>query len=194
MSENKVRFGLKNVHYAILTEGSSNSWDTPVAVPGAVSLSLDSNVASEPFYADNVTYYQTFANNGYTGTLEMARIPEGMLSDIWGIAADADGVIREYSNVRPNPFALLFQVDGDADQELYLLYRCVPSSKPSPGSQTTEDTATPQTQSFDISALPLVTGADEQQGLIKAHAGSSASTAIREAWFSAVNVPTPESE
>lgn len=190
MAENKVRFGLKNVHYAVLTEGSTNVWATPVAVPGAVSLDLEANVASEDFYADNVAYYRTFANNGYNGTLEMAKISESMLADIWGIAAGTDNVIREYADAQPKPFALLFQIDGDADQELNVLYRCLPSSKPTAGSQTTEDTATPVTQSFDFSALPLVTGADNQQGLIKARTGSATASATKEAWFTAVNVPT----
>lgn len=190
MAENKVRFGLSNVYYAVLTEGSTNAWATPVAVPGAVSLDLSANVASEDFYADNVAYYRTFANNGYTGTLEMAKISEQMLSDIWGITADATNVIREKSGIEPKPFALLFEIDGDADQEYNVLYRCLPSSKPTAGSQTTEETAAPVTQSFDFSALPLVTGADEQLGLIKARTGSATAAATKTAWFTAVNVPT----
>ena len=190
MAENKVRFGLKNVHYAVLTEGSANAWATPVAVPGAVSLDLEANVASEDFYADNVAYYRTFANNGYNGTLEMAKISESMLADIWGIAAGTDNVIREYADAQPKPFALLFEINGDADKELYVLYRCLPSGKPTAGSQTTEDTATPVTQSFEFSALPLVTGAANQLNLVKSHTGSNTSTATKEAWFTAVNVPT----
>lgn len=189
MAENKVRFGLKNVHYAVLTEGSANSWATPVAVPGAVSLDLEANVASEDFYADNVAYFRTFSNNGYTGTLEMAKISEAMLADIWGIEADANGVIREKTGVQPKPFALLFEIDGDADQEFNLLYRCLPSGKPTAGSQTTEETASPVTQSFGFSALPLVTGVEAQLGLIKARTGSSTSETIKSAWFTAVNVP-----
>ena len=190
MAENKVRFGLKNVHYAVLTEGSTNAWATPVAVPGAVSLEISANVASEDFYADNVAYYRSYANNGYTGTAEFARITEAMLSAIWGITADGTGVIREKAGDEPKPFALLFQIDGDQDDELYVLYRCLPSSKPTVGSQTIEENATPVTQSFEFSALPLVTGAASQQGLIKAHTGASASTSVRSGWFSAVNVPS----
>lgn len=191
MAENKVRFGLSNVHYAILTEGTTNAWATPVAVPGAVSLTVDANVASSDFYADNVAYYRTFANNGYTCTLEMARISEAMLSDVFGMAADSTGVIREKAGVEPKPFALMFKVEGDQDDEDYLFYRCLPSTKPSEGSQTTsENGAEPQTQSFDFSALPLVTGADVQKGLIKAKTGSTATTAVKSAWYSAVNVPS----
>lgn len=190
MAENKVRFGLKNVYYAVLTEGSTNSWATPVAIPGAVNLTLDSNVSSTDFYADNVTYYKTFANNGYTGSLEVARIPDQMLTDIWGMTKDGTSkIVYEKSGVKPKPFALLFQVDGDADNELNVLYRVLPGSKPSAGSQTTEESADPATQSFDISALPLVTGSAAQLGLIKGRSSDDTPTATKTAWFSAVPVP-----
>lgn len=190
MAENKVRFGLSNVHYAVLTEGTTNAWTTPVHVAGAVNLSIDPNVATSDFYADNISYFRTYANNGYDCTLELARIPDQMLADIWGIEADTTGVIREKSDVEPKPFALMFEVKGDKDKELNLLYRCLPSGKPTEGSQTTEESAEPVTQSFDFSALPLVTGADAQQGLIKARTTDTASTAVREGWFTEVNVPT----
>lgn len=190
MAENKVTFGLSNVYYSVLTEGSSNSWATPVAVKGAVNLSVDSNVASNDFYADNVTYFRTYANNGYNCTLEMARISDAMLADVWGMTADGTGVIREKSATAPKPFALLFQAEGDQGAELHVLYRCLPSGKPSIGSQTTEESAEPVTQSFDFGALPLVTGTANQLGLIHARTTSTASTAVLTGWFSAVNVPT----
>lgn len=185
----KVRFGLKNVHYALLTEGSTNAWGTPVAVPGAVSIDLSSESSATPFYADNVTYYQTFADNGYSGTLEMAMIPDTMLTDVWGYDLDAtDKLVYEYSDEQPKPFALLFQVETDDDPQLFAFYRVVPSSKPTQGSSTVEDTVSPLTQSFDFNALPLVTGTTNQIGLISGRTTDSTPTATLEAWFSTVQV------
>ncbi len=190
MAENKVRFGLKNVYYAVLTEGSTNSFATPVAVPGAVSMTLDSNVSDGTFYADNISYYKTFANNGYTGTLELARIPDAMLKDIFGMTVGTDKILYEASGVNPKPFAMMFQIEGDQQEELNVLYRVVPTSKPSAGSQTVEETVEPVTQSFDFEALPLVTGVTAQQGLIKGRTVTDTTTAIRSAWFTQVQIKT----
>lgn len=197
MAENKVRFGLKNVHYAMLTEGdaeTANTYGTPVAVPGAVSLTMDSNGTDGTFYADNVAYYKTFANNGYTGELEMARIPDQMLKDVWGMTEDATSkVLYEKTGIQPKPFALMFQIEGDQNEELNVLYRVAPTSKPSAGSQTVAEEVEPITQTFEFEALPLVTGPSYQAGLIKARTQDATPAATRDAWFTTVQIPSAAS-
>lgn len=187
---NKVNFGLSKVHYAILTEGATNSWDTPVAVPGAVSLTIDDNSTSSPFYADNITYYRSFANNGYSGTLELAKVPEAMLADVFGITEDStDKVIYERTGTAPAPFALLFQREGDQGPEMAVLYKVTPTSKPTLGSSTIEDSPEPVTVSFEFEATPLTTGAASQLGLISARTADDTADATKTSWFTAVKVP-----
>lgn len=193
MAENKVRFGLKNVYYALLTEAAdsntNNVFGTPKAVPGAVSMTMDSNGTDGTFYADNVAYYKTFANNGYTGSLEMARITDEMLEDVWGMTVE-NGILTEKNNVQPKPFALMFQISGDKNEELYVLYRVVPTTKPSMGSETVAEQVEPGTQTFDFEALPLVTGPSYQAGKVFGRTVESTSTAIRTAWFTDVQIAT----
>lgn len=56
---NKVKYNLKNVHAAKMTETDqegtpSFSYETPQAIPGAVSISLDAEGESSPFYAGGI--------------------------------------------------------------------------------------------------------------------------------------------
>lgn len=183
MAENKVQFNIKNVHYAVLTTTVSNgvesySYATPVAVPGAVTLTLDPAGSVEPFYADGIVYYNAIANNGYSGTLEMARFPDQMMQDIWGMTLTS-GVLTENSQTEPALFALLYEIDGDADEQLYALYNCS-AARPGVGSTTTTDTKTPQTQSAELTAAP------RGDGKVLARTTSTAATATKSGWFSSV--------
>ena len=101
---NKVKYNLKNVHAAKLTESvvdgvTSFSYDTPKAIPGAVSISLDAEGDSSPFYADGIVYFRTSSNNGYSGDLEMALIPEWFRTEILREKLDNKGVLVEKSDV-----------------------------------------------------------------------------------------------
>ena len=142
---NKVKYGLKNVHAAILTEtvvdGVTNySYGTPKPVPGAVSISLEAQGETSPFYADDIVYFRTNANNGYSGDLEIALIPEWFRTDILQENDDANGVLVEKSDIGESvKFALLFEFTGDANGIRHVLYNCS-ASRPSLESQTKEET------------------------------------------------------
>jgi phi13 family phage major tail protein len=180
-TEKKVQFNLKNVHYAIMsTIGSDPAWETPVPVPGAVTLTLDPQGETTPFYADGIVYYQSIANNGYSGDLEMAMFPEQMLKDVWGMEeVETDFVLIEKSNVEPKPFALLYQIDGDTGNDFYCLFNCT-GTRPGIGSTTTTETKEPQTQTSTITAVPL------ENNDVYARTGSKTTEEVKTNWFKKV--------
>lgn len=182
--ENKVQFNLKNVHYAVMTTtGASPAWSTPVAVPGAVSLSLDPQGEVSPFYADGIVYYQSAGNNGYSGDLTMARFPDQMMQDVWKFELNStDKVLIENVNVEQASFALLFQIDGDADNQYYCLYNCT-GTRPPIASQTNEDTKEPQTQASTISAVAL------ENGNVMARTTAETTEKVKAQWFQKVYEP-----
>ena len=179
IAENKVRFGLKNVHYAVW---DGTAYGTPVAVPGAVNLDLDASGEMTKFYADNIAYYVASGNQGYEGSIEMARIPDQMLIDIWKYSqGQTSKVLTESADAEAATFALLYQIDGDQDNEYYALYACS-AGRPSIGSQTKEEAKEPVTQEFDISATPRA------DGKVFAKTTKDTPVATKNAWFTSVFV------
>lgn len=152
---NKVKFGLKNVYYAVATiSGSTVTYATPVAIPGAVNLSLDAQGEETNFYADDTKYYNVTNNTGYSGDLEVAKFPDAFMSDIFGLSADTDGTIFEDAENEPAQFALLFEFAGDANKTRHCLYLCS-CSRPALASGTLTESKEPVTESVTITASPL---------------------------------------
>lgn len=154
---NKVHFGLKNVHYALITYTDGvPSWGTPVAVPGAVSLTLSKEGSDTDFYADDVKYFHLAGNNGYTGSLEMADFPVTMRKDLWNQEQSTTGkMLIEDVNAQPAEFALMFEIDGDQSPDRYCFFRCQ-AARPDVASATKADTTEVQTQSCDLTVMPVI--------------------------------------
>lgn len=155
MAENKVQFGLKNVHYAVLGD---SGYASPKPVPGAVNLSLSAEGDMQKFYADNIAYYVTNTNNGYSGDLEIARIPDAMYEEIFGFEKTVtSNVLSEVANAQAVTFALLFQINGDQNDNCYVLYACT-AGRPDIAGSTIGESTEPKTQTVSISAVPTADG------------------------------------
>lgn len=180
-TENKVKFGLSKCYYAIYDE-TAGTYGTPVAVPGAVSLTLDPQGDQSVFYADNVQYYVTYSNNGYSGDWEIARIPDQMRQDLWGDTLHStDKTLTESSTTEPAHFALLFQIEGDQQERLAVFYNCV-AARPGAGSQTIAENKEVQTDTCSITASPRT------DGKVKCVTTKDTPAATVSGWFSAVYI------
>ena len=184
MANNKVKFNLWNVHYApLLTNTTSKiEYGAPIAIPGAVSLSLDPTGENTPFYADGIEYYTISNNMGYSGDLEIALIPESFRVDILKEKHDSNNVLIENKDINVGKFALLFRFDGDIRAINHVMYNCS-VSRPKIGSKTNEESKEVQTETLTISAKPLV------QGYVKAKTGDSTPQKVYDNWFKSVYLP-----
>lgn len=183
-TKNKVKFNICNVHYAKITKDDSGNvtFATPVAIPGAVSISLDPTGEPESFYADGVEYYTINNNQGYDGDLELAMIPEDFRKDILMETADTNNVLIENSNSETGSFALLFEFDGDVRKIKHLLYNCS-ASRPSIESSTNEEDKEVKTETLTIKARPLA------NGYVKAKTGDTTTAETYDNWYSEVYQP-----
>ena len=183
----KVQFGLSKAYYAVITNGE---YGTPVALPGAVSLTLNREGGEpEKFWADNIAYYVSPATNGgYTGTLTLAKVHDQFKREVLGEIVDDNGMQIEIADAQPKSFALMYEVEGDADQKRYVFFNCTAQRVAAPAN-TKSDSTTPDTQDLEFTAIGKdFTLAGETKSVVKGSA-VTADTAFAD-WYTAVPVPT----
>lgn len=179
---NKVKFGLQNVYFAKLTEsGGTITYATPVAMPGAVNLSLSIAGDSNDFYADDIVYFSASANQGYEGDLEIALMPDAFRTTILGETVDTNGAWLEDASVIPERFALGGEITGDDASRRFWFYNCS-VSRPNVEASTKEASITPQTDTLSIKAMPRST--DSAVKIVMEE--SSTNTTAYNGFFSAV--------
>lgn len=184
--KNKIKFGLKNVHYAVATIDELTNTATYGAVkpwPGGVSLSMEAQGDTTKFRADNIDYWIGRPNNGYEGDLESAKVPEDFKKDVLGEIEDSNGVMLEDQGAKTVHFALMFQFEGDITATRLVLYNCV-ASRPSVEGSTTSESIEPQTEKVSINAT-AIHNASLDKDIVKARVDEKESGTYA-SWFTTV--------
>ena len=184
-ANNKVKFGIKNCFYAVATiaDNGSATYAAPVALKGAVSLSLEAQGENSPFYADDIVYYTSSANSGYQGDLELALVPDSFKTDVLGYGTDTNGILYEDADAEAKQFALIFEFSGDAHATRHVMYNCT-ATRPATGSSTVTETKEPQTESMTITATSIY-NASLDKNIVKASCTPDQTTQYS-AWNTAV--------
>lgn len=190
---NKIKYGLKNVYYAIGTPNTSGgmTYSTPVAFPGAVSLSLEPQGENTPFYADNIVYWVGNGSTGYQGDFEVARVIDSFKEDVLGMVKDGKDVLVEDMNAQIVHFALLFQFEGDVKATRHIMYNCTCTRAADSGS-TKNESIEPQTETLTMAATSIYSAALDTD-VVKAEANESSDSSTYESWFTTVYLPTAPS-
>jgi len=157
MPDNKVKFGLSNVHIAKITESDGViSYGTPFVMPGAKSLTADPEGETTPFYADNIKYYIANSNQGYSGELEIAMLVKAFFTQILGQQEDSNGALFESADDTIARFALMGEIDGDAKKRRFVYFDCT-ATRPNAEMNTIEESKEPQTDKVSITMSPRST-------------------------------------
>ena len=189
--ENKVAYGLKNVHYALyeVKEGLV-TFGTPIPMPGAVELTNEPRGDLIEFYADDRLYYSADNNQGYEGTLTVAAIPERFAMDALGEQLDeTDGVLNEFADAKGQPFALLFEFDNDVKATRHVMYNCS-ASRPNISSKSKTNSAEPNTNELKFVASPLIVTPGGRP-MVKTKTAFQTTPAIYNEWYKKVYIKVP---
>lgn len=192
MSQNKVTFGLEKVHLAFLNVAllSQPAWNVPIAVPGAVRWTPSAVGETSTFYADNLAYFVITSNNGYTGELELANVPDAIKAEMLGWEIDSNGMLVEIADAIPKPFALLGQIQGDKRNRRFVYYHCV-ANRPAKENTTKNESITPATDVLTLTVSPIeIAGKNVVKGDLEL---SDTNSAAYNAFFSAVTTPATPS-
>ena len=160
---NKVLFGVSNLYvgeYNVATSGSV-TLGTPYAVPGTVKISMDAETEENKFYADNVTYWSGYSDNGYSGEIENALIDDTFKTKFMNYKALADGGIAQVKGQQNKTVYLMFQVEGDDKARRGIFYN-VSLGQISREYSTTEDSIEPAT-----ATLPFTVNGDNKTGITR---------------------------
>ena len=156
-ANNKVKFGLSNVHIAKITEtDGAITYGTPFAMPGAKSLTADPEGETTKFYADNIVYYIANSNQGYTGDLEIAMLIKQFFTEILGQQEDTNGALFESADDVTARFALMGEIEGDVKKRRFVYFDCT-ATRPSAEMNTIEKSKEPQTDKVSITMAPRST-------------------------------------
>lgn len=187
---NKIKYGIKSatIFPATIAADGSATYGTAIPVPGSVSLTLDQQGDTTPFYADNIVYYTSVANNGYEGDWEVAKLPDAVLTQILGYIEDTNGVLIEDANAAVVHFAFAFQFEGDTHARRHILYNCT-MNRPSVAGSTKEEAIEPQTETVTITATTIYNAALDKD-IVKASATQADSATQYAAWFTTAYQPT----
>lgn len=182
---NKIKYGLSNTYYALVTEDDLTgalAFGTPKAIKGAVELNIKAEGSMEPFSADNNQNYATiYTNNGYSGDITFAVLPDSFKEDCLGETVDTEsGVVIENADAKPKYFALGGQFNGDQKNRRFWFYYCL-ASRPDITSKTTADKTDVQTDKLSITI-----GKRPDIGDVKAITSEATSDMIYNSWFSKV--------
>lgn len=184
--KNKVKFDLKRAYYAVATVDETTgavTYGTPTRIPGAVLIAMSPEGNLSTLRADGCDYYVGASNNGYSGDMEFALIPDSFKVDCLGESLDETAqVIIEKSTAQPTPFALLFEFSQDRKNTRHVMYMCY-ASRPSVEAEN-PDAKEPKTEKLTIRAVPR-----EIDDLVKAKTGENTTDTVYNDWYKSVWVP-----
>lgn len=150
---NKVEFGISDLYIGTYTDNNGTvTLGTPYHQKGAVSLSLEPEGDSNEFYADNMIYWSGYSDNGFSGSLEVARFDTDAKKEFFGYAETSGGGIAAIKGaIKPSVY-IAFATQGDKEERRVIMYN-VTLGGINREFSTIEENKEPVTENCDITVV-----------------------------------------
>jgi len=154
---NKVTFGLRNVHYALASlsdDGESWIFAEPKKLKGAQEVSTELIGGATQVYADDQVYATLISNAGSNVTLTLTEVDDEFKKDILGYEEDTNGNLIELTDSKAKTFALGYEIQGDAKSRRIWYFLCTATPVGS-ASKSKTDSIEANTVSLTVTARPI---------------------------------------
>lgn len=163
MSKNKVEFGISKLHVGTYNIGPDGTavLGTPFHQIGSVSLSLEPEEETSEFSADNITFWEEITDNGFSGSIQVAKFDEEFKTQFLGYKSLSGGGIAKLKNI-PKPLVYVaFQGEGDKESRRCILYNV------SLGGISTEYTTIKKTKEPRVESIKIAVTGDNKTGIVQ---------------------------
>lgn len=152
-------FGVKKAHIAFMTNETTPAYDTPTAVPGLVTVKMDTELSDEKLYGDDEVWTSDDIDNGMTGEIEFRDLESteelrALFTQMTGYDLDSNGRLLGTANKPATPFAFMCEQGGRVMAKRRCLLKCY-ASKPSTEWKTNEDGKEYVTYTISFKAVPI---------------------------------------
>lgn len=147
--------GLKGIHVAPF---NGSSFETPIPITGAKSVSAELEYSEVKFYADDVNDFADYQFSGGSGELVLSGLKLEEYKTLFG-SAYADGITTVNSSDVTPQLALLFERKklGTQDKMLYVLYN-VKFAPPTIEANTLEGDISEETITLSFTVSEMANG------------------------------------
>jgi len=152
---NKVKFGLSNVHYAVVTEGTTPTFGEWKSLPYAISLSISENSNTSTQYADDQLIYVATSTTSTTLGLEMSVVSDDFKKDVLGYLESTRGGLVQIVNDVKKKIALGFEVKGDAKHARHVFFICEVNNIDDGDHSTNTESANFANDTINMTAYPV---------------------------------------
>ena len=150
MANNKVLFGISNLHVGTWTEeNGSVTLGTPYHQAGAVSFSPEEQSEENTFYADNIAYWSEYTGGSFEGDLEVAMFDDEFKTQFLGYVTLTNGGLAVVKNATKPKVYICFEIQGDKEARRVIFYNCTLGAI-SREFSTIEENKEPQTATLPV--------------------------------------------